>query len=129
MALRLERVTTPTSEVVALWSEVTEGSVSLRGASVVLGGLSNLDALCERGCVWLGSEEVGVSLAVVEERVIKILFVTPERRGRGVGRATLGMLLDEASAVDAWALPGDRASKSLYESIGWRARLLTMRGD
>jgi hypothetical protein len=30
--------------------------------------------------------------------------------------------------VDAYALPGDRAMKSLYESIGWKARLLTMRG-
>jgi hypothetical protein len=38
-------------------------------------------------------------------------------------------LLESATPpVDAYALPGDRAMKSLYESIGWKARLLTMRG-
>jgi hypothetical protein len=31
--------------------------------------------------------------------------------------------------VDGLALPGDRATKSLYESFGWKARLLTMRGE
>jgi hypothetical protein len=31
--------------------------------------------------------------------------------------------------LDAFALPGDRAMKSLYESIGWKARLITMRGE
>lgn len=129
MALRLVSVSTPTLEVETLWREVTEGSRFLRGASTVLEGLGDLSSLCARGALWLGTDEDPVSLAVLEDGVVKILFVTPERRRRGVGRETLLQLREAAYAVDAWALPGDRASKSLYESIGWRARLLTMRGD
>lgn len=129
MALRLECVETLTPEVASLWNQITEGSANLRGASTVLEGLGDLTSLVARGALWLGSEEVGVSLAVLDDAIVKILFVTPECRRRGVGRATLALLREVASPEDAWALPGDRASKSLYESIGWRARLLTMRGD
>ncbi len=38
------------------------------------------------------------------------------------------LLASDTPPVDAYALPGDRAMKSLYESLGWKARLLTMRG-
>ena len=129
MALRLECVSELTSEVTALWGEIINESAGVRGAATVLEGLGDLASLCARGALWLGSEEVGVSLCVLDDAIIKILYVTPARRGRGVGRATLSLLRDAAAPLDAWALPGDRASKSLYESIGWRARLLTMRGD
>ena len=39
-----------------------------------------------------------------------------------------GLRMVQSRACGAWALPGDRATKSLYESVGWKARLLTMRG-
>lgn len=129
MTLRLERITSPTIEVESLWNEFTRSSTSLRGASTLLEGIGDLASLCESGALWLGSDTAAVSLAVVEERVLKVLFVTRSRRGAGLGRATLALVREATAVDDAWALPGDRASKSLYESIGWRARLLTMRGD
>jgi len=101
----------------------------LRGANTLLEGLGELASLCAREVLWLGSQDSAVSLALVDERVLKVLFVTRSRRRAGLGRATLSLVREATPIDDAWALPGDRASKSLYESIGWRARLLTMRGD
>ncbi|MDE3081826.1 MAG: hypothetical protein KGJ39_00235 [Acidobacteriota bacterium] len=129
MALRLEHVAHATDEVYSLWSELLESARGVRGASAILDDLGDLDQVIGRGSLWLGRDAEPVSLAVLEGGIVKILFVTSSQRRRGVGRSTLAELVRHAEPVDAWALPGDRASKSLYESVGWRARLLTMRGD
>ncbi len=129
MALRLERVAVATDEVRTLWSELLESSRGVRGASAIHDDVGDLDNVIEHGCLWVGRDDHPVSLAVVDGGIVKILYVTVSQRRRGVGRSTLAALLTQAEANDAWALPGDRASKSLYESVGWRARLLTMRGD
>ena len=129
MALRVERVVDVTLGVRTLWNEILEGSSDLRGARAILDDLGALEGLIERQSVWIGLDGGPVSLAVIERGIVKILYVAPGHRRRGLGRATLAELIAQASPVDAWALPGDRASKSLYESVGWRARLLTMRGD
>ena len=69
-----------------------------------------------------------VGLAVRSGTVIAALYVVPAHRGGGVAREMVTGLLARGDAPeDAWALPGDRATKSLYESLGWKARLLTMR--
>lgn len=75
-----------------------------------------------------GSDLVG--FAVVRDHVIVALYVAPDWRGRGVARAMAAELfaLDDPPR-DALALPGDRATKSLYESLGLKARLLTMRAE
>ena len=39
------------------------------------------------------------------------------------------LVVGENPPKDGYALPGDRGMKSLYESLGWKARLLTMRGE
>jgi GNAT superfamily N-acetyltransferase len=57
------------------------------------------------------------------------VYVAPAHRRRGVGLALVSYADTEHGAKDAWALPGDRATKSLYEKVGWRARRLTMSGD
>ena len=129
MALRLERLAQATDGVRTLWNELLEGSRALRGASAILQDVGDLDEIARRGCLWLGTDEGPVSLVVLEGGIVKILYVTPDLRRHGLGRSTLAELSRLAEPVDAWALPGDRASKSLYESVGWRARLLTMRGD
>ena len=129
MALRLEHVAHVTHEVQTLWDELFEASHGVRGASAIFDDLGDLAGVVERGCVWLGRDGQPVSLAVVESGIVKILFVTSGHRRQGVARSTLAELVKAVAPLDAWALPGDRASKSLYESVGWRARLLTMRGD
>jgi RimJ/RimL family protein N-acetyltransferase len=60
-------------------------------------------------------------------------FVDDEMRHRGHGPALAAEALrwldahDEVRHIDALALPGDRAMKSLLEKAGFKARLLTMR--
>ena len=51
--------------------------------------------------------------------------------GAGVAREARQRPLSglRVEPLDAFALPGDRATKSLFESLGWKARLLTMRGE
>lgn len=58
-------------------------------------------------------------------------YVDPPARGVGVGTALLRALVDWCGAqgcrdVEAVALPGDRATKQLYEAAGLKARLLVM---
>jgi ribosomal protein S18 acetylase RimI-like enzyme len=67
------------------------------------------------------------------ERVgsIEDLYVTPDARRRGAGRAMAELLVRWCSSegcigVDATALPGSRAVKSFFESEGFTARLLVM---
>lgn len=63
--------------------------------------------------------------------VVDIVYVEPDARGVGVGTAMVQGLLDWFTAagclgIDAPALPGDRASKQLFESFGLSARLLIL---
>jgi GNAT superfamily N-acetyltransferase len=75
-----------------------------------------------------GDEPVG--LALVREGTVEAVYVIESHRRRGVARALLNAVMGARREVlDAYALPGDRATKSLYESFGWKARLLTMRAE
>ncbi len=82
------------------------------------------------GDVWVALEgEQIVAGALVRECCVQGIWVQPGRRRRRVATSILQHVInDDFAVVDAWALPGDRATKSLYESVGWKARLLTMRG-
>jgi ribosomal protein S18 acetylase RimI-like enzyme len=56
--------------------------------------------------------------------------VHPQARGVGIGEAMMNLVVEELRAagcggVDAWALPGDRATKNFFETFGLKARLLT----
>lgn len=81
------------------------------------------------GDVWVALEgEQIVAGALVRERCVQAIWVQPGHRRRRVASSILQRLINaDVAPVDAWALPGDRATKSLYESVGWKARLLTMR--
>jgi GNAT superfamily N-acetyltransferase len=89
--------------------------------------------------VLVGSlEEHLVGLALASEQpehgalVLDLLYVEESSRRRGVGRA-IAMVLEELCherglvSIDALSLPGDRATKAFLESMGFRARLITMR--
>ncbi len=71
-----------------------------------------------------------VGMALVRGGVLEALYVEPAHRRRGIGRALVHRAVEvHEGTLDAYALPGDRATKSLYESVGWKTRLLTMRGE
>ena len=80
--------------------------------------------------VWIAcSGEEIIGGALVGEGCVQAIWVEHSHRRHGVATALLQELLAvDRPPQDAWALPGDRATKSLYESVGWKARLLTMRG-
>ncbi len=114
------------------WSHVAE----LRGGAALLATVADtadgdvLDHLVRGGHVWTATVDTAVwGFAVVRQRVVEGVWVNPRERRHGTARALLAALSSSREPPrDAWALPGDRATKSLYESVGWRARLLTMRG-
>ena len=62
---------------------------------------------------------------------IECFYVEPDARAVGVGQAIVQSLVELFDAqgctdVDAVALPGDRSSKQLLESSGFKARLLIL---
>lgn len=62
---------------------------------------------------------------------VRCCYVDPGARGIGLGGALVAALLNwfgdqGCTDVDALALPGDRLSKQLLESAGFKARLLVL---
>jgi hypothetical protein len=90
-----------------------------------------LEGSVREGHVWVALEgEQIVAGALVRQNCVQVIWVQPGHRRHRVASSMLQTLLNsDVAPVDAWALPGDRATKSLYESVGWKARLLTMRGE
>ncbi len=120
-----------------MWERATHDLVTHRGGAVQLleqsGGLDShalLERLIAEGAVVLARREGAlVGFAVVRARVIEGLFVERALRRTGVARSLVTQLMTwPEPPLDARVLPGDRAMKSLFESFGWKARLLTMRG-
>lgn len=91
--------------------------------------------------VWVGTIDdtvIGYAVAHVEVLrtgavlgVIEDIYVEPEARGVAVGEGLIGAALEwftaeRCTGVDAYALPGDRATKNFFEGSGFSARLLVM---
>ena len=121
-----------------MWNEAVRNVLKHRGGSALVDTMTEgvareslLAYLIEGRCVWLAREDETLkAFAVVRRQVIEALYVAPPYRRRGVARALLRTLQDgKLAPFDALALPGDRGTKSLYESIGWKARLLTMHAE
>jgi len=125
-------------DVLSLLEEAQSALIAKRGGnelmSTIVGGtpiddvLEQLVANQELWIALVDHEHRG--LVIVRADVIVAVYVTPTFRRHGIARAMLRTVLASANhPMDAYALPGDRATKSLFESIGWKARLLMMRGE
>lgn len=138
MSVTLDRVSEPDAQLIALWDEAMSDSASMRGIEALQASAGEgiapedlLGSLVDQGRVWVATHEGQVkSFVVLQDRVIQALYVALSYRRHGIARLVLEALGAMGTPpLDAWALPGDRATKSLYESIGWKARLLTMRAE
>lgn len=59
-------------------------------------------------------------------RGVGLIYVAPEMRQKGIGRALYSAIRTEHSAIDFWVRPGDREAKSFGEALGLKARKLVM---
>ncbi len=119
-----------------LWSDAARECAQHRGGAALLEDLragrddaaTLRDALAAGELVVVLESDVPVGFAWRRGEFIAALYVARGERRRGHARSLVaGLLTDPHPPTDGYALPGDRATKSLYESIGWKARLLTMR--
>jgi hypothetical protein len=132
--MTLQLTTEVTAELESLWDTSLAALSKLRGGHTLVSELGGAPSLGEHVALGECYVEVRdgsvVGFAVMSQRIIQGVFVVATERRRGIARSMVSALLAlDDPPLDAWALPGDRATKSLYESIGWKARLLTMRGD
>jgi hypothetical protein len=135
--LKVARVTSVTPELETLWQHAHRDVVAKRGGPALLATLCGttpeselLKEVIASSSLW--SVEVDGELkafGLCREGVVQAIYVEHSSRRQKIATTLVRTLLkgDEAP-TDAYALPGDRGMKSLYESIGWKARLLTMRG-
>lgn len=128
----------PAEELRLLWNRASKETATSRGGSELLltiradaDDVELLDYLARVGCVWVASKGgAPEGFAIYRNRVIEAIYVDRDHRRQGVAGAIFAALQSlEPPPLDSLVLPGDRATKSLYESFGWKARLLTMRGD
>jgi len=126
-----------TPELEALWSHAHSDVLIKRGGVALLhtlcGATDERDLLNEvvaSSSLWVvHDDEQLIGFVVCRARVVEAIYVAhPFRRKKAATTLVHALLAGATPPVDAYALPGDRAMKSLYESLGWKARLLTMRG-
>lgn len=127
-----------TDELRALWGHAYKRLISHRGGPELYDTIRREvddDALLAHvvasGALWtIGDDQALLGFALVRDEVVECVFVDHHRRREHVATALLNALVaGENPPKDGYALPGDRGMKSLYESFGWKARLLTMRGE
>ena len=136
--MSIEPATEPTDALRKMWDEATQALSRKRGGPQLLAALGGggaqdeaLVRLIDARALWTTTEAgVIVGFAIWRRSAIEALYVEPDRRRHGVARAMVVALRNlDQPPVDALALPGDRAMKSLYESFGWKARLITMHAE
>jgi GNAT superfamily N-acetyltransferase len=136
--VKIESTNEVTTDLEQLWHAALKRMESHRGGPELMATISGdvasedlLEALVSEGAVWtIGNDQHLAGFAIVRDGVVQGLFVTPNSRRQHVATSLLNALVASANPPrDGFALPGDRGMKSLYESFGWKARLLTMRGE
>jgi GNAT superfamily N-acetyltransferase len=135
--LNVSLVSATTPELEALWEHAFRDVVAKRGGPALLatlcGPLSEGELLTEviaTASLWRVDDDSELKgLGLCRGGVVEAIYVVHAFRRQKVATTLVRELLSTSSPpIDGYALPGDRAMKSLYESLGWKARLLTMRG-
>ncbi|HVA70771.1 MAG TPA: GNAT family N-acetyltransferase [Acidimicrobiales bacterium] len=135
--MKVSLVSSVSPELDELWRRAHRDVVAKRGGPALLKTLGDtghegdlLAALVTSSSFWIATEKGELKgFGILRGGVVEAIYVSPESRRQKVATALVKTLLaSDTPPLDAYALPGDRAMKSLYESLGWKARLLTMRG-
>jgi GNAT superfamily N-acetyltransferase len=138
--IRLAELTLDEEALTGLLAEAKTVLGALRGGEAFVddsGDLSgSLPSAVQEGRVWVALEGgivVGAAMVWIDGSKGWLgAWVQRSSRQSGRGRslaATALRWLDQhgVASIDAYALPGDRATKQLFESLGFKARLLVMR--
>jgi hypothetical protein len=134
----VENSSAVTDELLSLWEHACKRLLSHRGGAELYATIRGdapsdtlLETLVDGGYVWtIATKDQLLGFAVVRQNVVEGIFVDHHNRRAKAATTLLNALVSSpASPRDGFALPGDRGIKSLYESFGWKARLLTMRGE
>jgi hypothetical protein len=134
--LNVSLVSALTPELQSLWDHAQRDLLAKRGGPAMLATLCGstpesglLSEVIASSSLW--SVDVNGELkafGLCRAGVVEAIYVEQGARRKKIATTLVRALLKGDSApVDAYALPGDRAMKSLYESLGWKARLITMR--
>ncbi|MGP8009678.1 MAG: GNAT family N-acetyltransferase, partial [Acidimicrobiales bacterium] len=119
------------------WEHAVRDVVTKRGGPALLatlcGPLSESELLAEvvaTASLWRVDDNGELrGFGLCRGGVVEAIYVDHAyRRQKAATTLVRKLLATSTPPSDAYALPGDRAMKSLYESLGWKARLLTMRG-
>ncbi len=136
--MQVLRASSTSDELRDLWEHALKRLTSHRGGPELYNTIRRevdndalLEDVVEQGALWtIGNEERLIGFALVRDEVVEGVFVHHDERRQHVATTLLQALAaGEHPPKDGLALPGDRGMKSLYESLGWKARLLTMRGE
>jgi GNAT superfamily N-acetyltransferase len=135
VSVRLAAGITP--ELTELWDRAHRDVLTKRGGGALLATLTDgmpeqdlLGVAVASASLWTYEDDEGLkAFALCRGSLVEAVYVAHEYRRQKIATSLVRALLDSPTPpIDAYALPGDRGMKSLYESIGWKARLLTMRG-
>jgi hypothetical protein len=134
----VQHCTAANDDLLQLWEHACKRLLSHRGGEELYASIRRdaptgqlLETLIDGGFVWtVADDDQLLGFAIVRENVVEGIFVDHHRRRQKAATTLLESLVSsDAAPKDGFALPGDRGMKSLYESFGWKARLLTMRGE
>jgi GNAT superfamily N-acetyltransferase len=126
-----------TPELSELWDRAHRDVLTKRGGGALIATLTDgmpehdlLGVVVASGSLWTYEDGEGLKgFALCRASLVEAVYVAHDYRRQKIATTLVRALIESSSPpVDAYALPGDRGMKSLYESIGWKARLLTMRG-
>ncbi|HWD96596.1 MAG TPA: hypothetical protein VG246_09270 [Acidimicrobiales bacterium] len=126
-----------TPELNELWDRAHHDVLAKRGGRALIATLTDgmpehdlLGVVVASAALWTYEDAEGLkAFALCRASLVEAIYVAHDFRRQKIATSLVRALLDGPTPpVDAYALPGDRGMKSLYESIGWKARLLTMRG-
>jgi hypothetical protein len=135
--LNVSLVSAVTPDLQSLWDHAHRDVLAKRGGPALLATLCGatpeselLSAVVASSSLWrVDVKEELRAFGLCRGGIMEAIYVEHGSRRQKIATTLVRTLLKGDSApVDAYALPGDRAMKSLYESLGWKARLLTMRG-